>query len=188
MSEHKTNGKSAMKIVQTKAMGAMPGTVADEPLTDFSGLASQASPDDTDKHGAVADTEPAPAPPSPDELRKLAFDADNPGLRQKLADVAEDMIAKANAPGGSDVGVQCTIGVVPVIEFRVGKTSMLLTPDKADELSVKFAEKAHEIRAGGDNVVRFGEAALTVDIAMCEGLAKDLRILSIEVRNGGRMG
>ena len=156
MSKHATNGASKHKIEQAvrghdRPMFQSPGTVADEPLTDFSALTPQASPDDTDKHGAVADTEPAPSMKEQDRARGEAFDAKVPGLRAKLLEVAEEEIAKANAPGGNDGAMKCALGIenldgVPTIVWHVGAIELRLSPIQATDLGNDLLMMAREVQ------------------------------------------
>lgn len=122
-------------------------------------------------HAPVADDEPvsfAPAakpPPDPDATAPYAlsdgeaaaearFDAAHPGLREKLAGIASEKIAEANAKGGHDGAVRCALGIevhdgVPQIMFHVGEYALPLSPEMADELSADLRRYAIEVRNGG---------------------------------------
>lgn len=143
MSKHHTNGKSALKIVHqkhaTEATTRGHGPSVGEELTDFS---------------VSAKTEPELPPDTPDpeqKARNEAFDEKAPGLRQKLADVAEEEIAKANAPGNSDGAVRCALGIenidgVPTICWQMGSTQLRLSPVQAADLARDLEMMAREVQ------------------------------------------
>ena len=151
MSKHQMNGKSALKVVQTKAATEAAvrghGPSVGEELTDFSTQSTQppAGAEDTDKHAAVDETVAA------DTVRAAAFDAKAPGLRAKLLEVAEEEIAKANSPGGNDGAMKCALGIenldgVPTIVWHVGAVELRLSPVQAHDLGTDLLMMSREVQ------------------------------------------